>query len=176
MAGTVSSTGRATRLLECASGGAAMIPVGAGEDLGSGRGTSPGRPVSRVRPTVPPTTVSSPARTTAVAMGRRTSRARDPRCPPSGSASSTTGSAALPAFSGLPTLASLAALPSLPALLNLPNRPGLVSSMSSSQKNHGCSACPTGGSPSQGDPPVTGLPAGGSTDVTGDAPHLAHPV
>ena len=42
MAGIVRATGRATCLAERAAGGAAKIPCGAGEDLDSGRGTSPG--------------------------------------------------------------------------------------------------------------------------------------
>src|SRR6185437_5340188 len=202
MAGMVSSTGRGTCLLECDCGRAAKIPCGAGEDLASGRGTSAGRPFSRVRPTAPPTTASSPARTAVVAMGRRTSRARDPRCPASGSATGTagpaspactgslvcagsrackgsptcTGSRALAAFPSLAALAGLPSLAGLLALLNLPNLPGLLSSVSSYQKNHGSSARPTGGSPSHGDPPVTGPRACGSTGVTGAAPHLAHPV
>ena len=42
MAGIVRATGRATRLADRATGGAAKLPCGAGEDLASGRATSPG--------------------------------------------------------------------------------------------------------------------------------------
>src|SRR5437764_345550 len=86
---------------------------------------------------------------------------------------SSTGRAAC---SGLAAFSALPAFGVLPNLATLPNLLGLTPSVSSYQKNHGSSARPTGGSPSQGDPPVTWPPAGESAGVTGDAPHLAHPV
>src|SRR5579859_4486195 len=156
MAGMVSATGRATRLLECGRGGAAKIPRGTGEDLASGRATSPGCPVSRDSPAAPPATASSPASATAAATGRRTSLAREPRCPPSG-----------PAW--LPSLAE-------PSFAQMSHGCGARPAGGSPGAGNPPVTEPAEGPVTESaEGPVTG-PAGGSARVTGDTPRPVHPV